>query len=146
GYFCDVARRRMGVGPVRLDASAVDTLLGYPWPGNVRELENVISRAVLRRTAVVPRGEAIVLSAKHLESDVGNEAGKAAPPAVASLHPAERAPKRTLKESSRALQRDIVERALADHPNNLAAAARALGMDRGNFHRLVRRLGLAKGR
>jgi len=146
GYFCDVARRRMGVGPVRLDASAVDTLLGYPWPGNVRELENVISRAVLRRTAVVPRGEAIVLSAKHLESDVGNEAGKAAPPTIASLYSVDRAHKRTLKESSRAHQRDIVERVLADHPNNLAAAARSLGMDRGNFHRLVRRLGLAKAR
>jgi DNA-binding NtrC family response regulator len=49
GYFCDTARRRMGVGPVRLDPSAVEALLGYPWPGNVRELENVISRAVLRR-------------------------------------------------------------------------------------------------
>jgi anaerobic nitric oxide reductase transcription regulator len=146
GYFCDVARRRMGVGPVRLDASAVDTRLGYPWPGNVRELENVISRAVLRRTAVVPRGEAIVLSAKHLESDVGNEAGKATPSTIASLYSVDRAHKRTLKESSRAHQRDIVERVLADHSNNLAAAARSLGMDRGNFHRLVRRLGLAKAR
>jgi anaerobic nitric oxide reductase transcription regulator len=132
------------VGPVRLDASAVDTLLGYPWPGNVRELENVISRAVLRRTAVVPWGEAIVLSAKHLESDVGNEAGTSTPPAFESPLLADSTHKRTLKESSRAHQRDIVEHVLADHPDNLAAAARALGMDRGNFHRLVRRLGLAK--
>jgi anaerobic nitric oxide reductase transcription regulator len=130
----------MGVGPVRLDASAVDTLLGYPWPGNVRELENVISRAVLRRTAVVPRGEAIVLSAKHLESDVG----KAGPPASEPSSPSESARLRTLKESSRAHQREVVERALTDNPNNLAAAARALGMDRGNFHRLVRRLGLER--
>ena len=71
GYFCDTSRRRMGVGPVRLDASAIESLLGYPWPGNVRELENVVSRVVLRRTAVVPRGEAIVLSARHLEADIG---------------------------------------------------------------------------
>jgi anaerobic nitric oxide reductase transcription regulator len=132
----------MGVGPVRLDASAIETLLGYPWPGNVRELENVISRAVLRRTAVVPRGEAIVLSAKHLESDVGNAAPAASEPAS----PVETTQKRTLKESSRAHQRAVVERALAENPNSLAAATRALGMDRGNFHRLVRRLGLAKGR
>ncbi len=142
GYFCDTARRRMGVGPVRLDASAIETLLAYPWPGNVRELENVISRAVLRRTAVVPRGEAIVLSAKHLESDVGKVA-----PEVVEAAPAATTPRgRTLAESARAHQRALVERALADHPDSLAAAARALGMDRGNFHRLVRRLGLAKGR
>ncbi len=138
GYFCDVARRRMGVGPVRLDASAVDTLLGYPWPGNVRELENVISRAVLRRTAVVPRGEAIVLSARHLEADVG----MAAPADREPPSPRKTSRPRTLRESSRAHQREVVEHALTEHPSNLAAAARALGMDRGNFHRLVKRLGL----
>ena len=138
GYFCDVARRRMGVGPVRVDASAIDTLLGYPWPGNVRELENVISRAVLRRTGVVPRGEAIVLSARHLEADVG----KVAPAAFEASPAAEQTRQRTLKETQRAHQRDSVLRALADNPNSLAAAARALGMDRGNFHRLVKRLGL----
>jgi anaerobic nitric oxide reductase transcription regulator len=31
---------------------------------------------------------------------------------------------------------------LTEHQGNLAAAARSLGMDRGNFHRLVKRLGL----
>jgi anaerobic nitric oxide reductase transcription regulator len=81
-----------------------------------------------------------VLSAKHLESDVG----KAAPVAVEFASPDERTQKRSLKESSRAHQREVVERALTDNPNNLAAAARALGMDRGNFHRLVRRLRLER--
>jgi anaerobic nitric oxide reductase transcription regulator len=140
GYFCDTSRRRMGVGPVRLDASAIEALLGYPWPGNVRELENVVSRVVLRRTAVVPRGEAIVLSARHLEADVGPiELASAEPPA-----PAQNARHRTLKESAHAHQRELVQRVLAEKGHNLAAAARALGMDRGNFHRLVKRLGLQK--
>ena len=77
---------------------------------------------------------------------MSHDGGKAAPTAVELEKPAGFAQKRTLKESSRAHQREIVEHVLADHPNNLAAAARALGMDRGNFHRLVSRLGLAKGR
>jgi anaerobic nitric oxide reductase transcription regulator len=141
GYFCDTSRRRMGVGPVRLDASAIEALLGFPWPGNVRELENVVSRVVLRRTAVVPRGEAIVLSARHLEADVGPiEFASAEPPARTE----EKARHRTLKESAHAHQREVVQRVLAEKDHNLAAAARALGMDRGNFHRLVKRLGLQK--
>jgi anaerobic nitric oxide reductase transcription regulator len=141
GYFCDVARRRMGVGPVRLDANAVDTLQSYPWPGNVRELENVISRAVLRRTAVVPRGEAIVLSAQHLATDVG----KPAPSPAGAPPPAKPTRPLTLREAARLHQREIVARALADHNHNLAAAARSLGMDRGNFHRLAKRLAVVAG-
>jgi anaerobic nitric oxide reductase transcription regulator len=139
GYFCDVTRRRMGVGPVRLDASAIDALAGYPWPGNVRELENVVSRVVLRQSATVARGEPIVISARHLAADVGKLESFAdeTPPLAA---PAQR--RQTLKEAAQVHRRAVVARALDEHQGNYAAAARALGMDRGNFHRLVKRLGL----
>jgi len=49
---------------------------------------------------------------------------------------------RSLRESAAAHQRQLVEHALAEQHGNYAAAARALGMDRGNFHRLAKRLGL----
>ena len=138
GYFCDVARRRVGVGPVRLDASAVDALAGYPWPGNVRELENVISRVVLRQSAKIPRGEPIVISGRHLAADLGHV--DVVEPAKPSREVQGRT--KTLHESTTAHKRAVVEAALTEHGRNLAAAARALGMDRGNFHRLVKRLGL----
>jgi anaerobic nitric oxide reductase transcription regulator len=138
GYFCDVARRRVGSGPVRLDASAIDAVMGYPWPGNVRELENVISRVVLRGTATVPRGEPIVLSARHLASELGQ--ADAAPPERPRATAGAR--QRSLREATAAYQRDLVEGALAEHHGSYAATARALGMDRGNFHRLAKRLGL----
>jgi anaerobic nitric oxide reductase transcription regulator len=138
GYFCDVARRRVGVGPVRLDRSAIDALLAYPWPGNVRELENVISRVVLRQTATVPRGEPIVISARQLAPELGH--AEVAAPEPRPSPPEAR--QKTLRESAVAHKRSLVERALAAHQRNFAAAARSLGMDRGNFHRLVKRLGL----
>jgi anaerobic nitric oxide reductase transcription regulator len=106
----------------------------------VRELENVISRAVLRRASTTIRGQAIVISAEQLEADVGRSTPTL--PAGATSTVVEQKGSATLRESARAHQRDRVARALAEHDGNLAAAARSLGMDRGNFHRLVRRLGL----
>jgi anaerobic nitric oxide reductase transcription regulator len=138
GYFCDLTRRRVGCGPVRLDASAIDVLARYPWPGNVRELENIIARVVLRQSATVPRGEPIVLSRRHLAADVGDV--ETPSPEQLTTAPPLRA--RSLREATSARQRELVEAALALHPGNLSAAARTLGMDRGNFHRLVKRLGL----
>jgi anaerobic nitric oxide reductase transcription regulator len=138
GYFCDVARRRVGTGPVRLDKSAIDALAAYAWPGNVRELENLISRAVLRLSARVPRGEPVVVTSRHLATDLGHleaQAPETAPPAQSVRPP-------SLKQATLAHQRELVERALAAERGNFAAAARALGMDRGNFHRLARRLGV----
>ena len=146
GYFCDVARRRMGVGPVRLDTSAIEALTGYPWPGNVRELENVISRAVLRRASNTVRGQAVVISAQHLEADVGRATLAAEPPPEQAARPADVAGagehRGTLRETSRAHQRERIAAALDQHQHNFAAAARALGMDRGNFYRLAKKLGL----
>ena len=142
GYFCDTARRRMGRGQVRLDASAVDSLTGYTWPGNVRELENVISRAVLRRASTTERGQAVVISAQQLEADVGSATLTAAVISAVDVSADRTTERATLSESARAHRRDRVANALAAHEGNLAASARSLGMDRGNFHRLVRRLGL----
>jgi anaerobic nitric oxide reductase transcription regulator len=118
GYFCDIARRRMGVGPVRLDASAIDALASYPWPGNVRELENVISRVVLRQSGVVRRGDPIVISGSHLAADVGHPEISAGEPVAA--RPSVR--HKTLREASVANKRDIVERALAAHQGNFSRA------------------------
>jgi anaerobic nitric oxide reductase transcription regulator len=38
-----------------------------------------------------------------------------------------------------------MEAALARHGGSMSAAAREAGMDRSNFHRLARRLGVAAG-
>jgi len=132
----------MGRCQVRLDASAVDSLTGYTWPGNVRELENVISRAVLRRASTTERGQAVVISAQQLEADVGSATLTAAVISAVDVSADRTTERATLSESARAHRRDRVANALAAHEGNLAASARSLGMDRGNFHRLVRRLGL----
>jgi anaerobic nitric oxide reductase transcription regulator len=141
GYFCDVARRRLGLGPVRLDPEAIAALKTYPWPGNVRELENVLSRVTLKAAARVPRGDPVVVARPHLGPDFAVSMRVAAPqlaqqPVVTGIETVD------LKEATKQFQRSLIERALATHDGNWSAAARSLGMHRSNFHHLAVRLGL----
>ena len=140
GFFCDLVRRRVGLGPVRLSPEARELLVHYDWPGNVRELEIVLSRTALRAGAGVPRGEPVVLTAALLGPEFGAHAeGDAPPPAATS---AGAAPALTLRAAMEAYQRELVRRAVARAGGNWAAAARELGLHRGNLHRLAQRLGL----
>ncbi|MCK9463840.1 MAG: nitric oxide reductase transcriptional regulator NorR [Proteobacteria bacterium] len=142
GYFCDLARRRLGIGPVRLAANAVDALEAYAWPGNVRELENVISRVVLKASASVRRGDPVILTAGHLHSELSSDGvplpSAPFPPAAAPVAG------QPMKDFVREQQRSFLRQVLDAHGGNLAAAARALDMDRGNLHHLARRLGLLR--
>ncbi len=141
GYFCDVIRHRLGLGPVRLDPRAVAALERHPWPGNVRELENVLSRAALTAASRVPRGDPVLLTGADLGLDLSTAA-----PARSRQERAGRgsapSPGADLKEATREFQRSLIRHALSDAQGNWAAAARSLGMHRSNFHHLAARLGL----
>ncbi|AUX42545.1 uncharacterized protein SOCE26_039780 [Sorangium cellulosum] len=150
GHFCDAARARLGVGPVRIAPAARDLLLQGSWPGNVRELENTLSRMVLQASRGVPRGAPVVLEPAHLGGTfspapappAGNDRkndGKGAEGAGSDAPPAAGA---TLHEQVDAFQRDLIVKAVAQHDGNWAAAARSLGMHRSNLHHLAKRLGL----
>jgi anaerobic nitric oxide reductase transcription regulator len=141
GYFCDVTRRQLGLGPVRLDPEAVAVLKTYPWPGNVRELENVLSRVTLKAAAGIPRGSHVVLTEGHLGPDFSNPAVGLS--ATTSTDPEEAVSRNLdLKEATREFQRLRIRCALSEHGGNWAAAARSLGMHRSNLYHLAVRLGL----
>jgi len=144
GFFADLARRRLGLGPVRLAADARQALAQYDWPGNVRELENVLSRVALRAAAGVARGQPVVLTAAHFGPEFGGTASVLAPGAAApgGAHlPA--VVTRPLRAGVDEYQRALIERAVQEHHGNWAAAARTLGLHRSNLHRLAQRLGIA---
>jgi anaerobic nitric oxide reductase transcription regulator len=141
GYFCDITRRRLGLGPVRLAPQAIEVLRAYRWPGNVRELENVLSRAVLKAAAGIPRGDTVIVQSAHLGSDLADQ--------VSTVESANRpvAESRILRslgmqEATKEFQRSLIQQALAEHEGNWAAAARSLEMHRSNLHHLAVRLGL----
>jgi anaerobic nitric oxide reductase transcription regulator len=133
GHFCDQARVRLGLGPVRLLPEARAELAAATWPGNVRELENHLFRLVLRAAEKVPRGEVVVIEA------TGVLPNEVAPP----LTPPNAAPARgNLRDRVEAFQRQQIQQAVQAHQGNWAQAAESLGLHRSNLHHLARRLGL----
>lgn len=152
GHFADRIRRRLGTGPVRYEPEALLMLQRFDWPGNVRELENVVSRAILRAShraaaAGTAAGGAVRVQPGDLDLPLGNSgdtgalaAGAAPTPGLApDLDPG---PGLSLREARERFERRWILAAVERAGGNWAAAARALGVDRANLHRLARALGI----
>ena len=105
----------------KIAAEAQAKLLAYPWPGNVRELANVIERAVVL-------GDGPALTVRHLPSRV---IGRQAKPASNNL---------SYHAALNAHRRELIMRALAEAHGNRAAAAKALGLHRTHFMKLMKAL------
>ena len=142
-HFCRLIARRLGTGEIRLNDQAMARLFTYSWPGNVRELENLLIRASLRAAAGAARGEPVTIAAELL--DHGALGDKPSPPSelpARVTEVAEPTATLTLKEAVENYKRRYLQEVLTACGNNQAAAARALGLHRGNLHKLGRRLGL----
>ncbi|MFO7705526.1 MAG: sigma 54-interacting transcriptional regulator, partial [Halopseudomonas sp.] len=140
GHFIELNRARLGLRGLRLSAAAEQALLGYGWPGNVRELEHVISRAAIKALGFNGSRLAILtLEPGHLDIQVGH-APLAAETETSRRDPAQ--PVVSLKQSVDACQREQIRLALAQTEDSWAAAARLLGLDASNLHKLARRLGM----
>jgi len=142
GYFCERIQRRLGLGPVRISFDTVKVLSEYHWPGNVRELENILSRAILKASHEIPKGEPVIVYPRHLDVDVEFS------PKNIRLQGQEEillsAGIQTLREAVNEYQRSLIRRAIAKRNGNWSAAARDLGLHRSNLHNLAIRLGLRK--
>src|SRR5690606_25361817 len=131
GWFLHRAERQQGLRGVRLTPAAQQWLTRYDWPGNVRELEHAITRAVVKALAESHSRDRIVqLDRRRLGADPMLPTAEAVVDAGAS----------ELTEVSRSealdqYPRELIPSRLAHYDNSFAAAARSLGVDRGNFYR-----------
>ena len=98
-------------------------LAQHAWPGDVRELRNYVERCLAL-------SEAVPLSV----ADGAPEAGASIDTTV---------PIRVARERAiQAFERKYVEAIMAEHGDNVTAAARAAGLARNHFYRLLWRYGL----
>jgi DNA-binding NtrC family response regulator len=127
--------KRYGEERIRaIDDDAMAALERYRWPGNVRELQNVVERA-----CALADGETV--TRRDLPDHVLG-AGAAAPLApgapAAAPDTAIDLPLKDAKERWMAvLEASYLRELLGRHDGNISAAAKAAGIDRKTFHRLV---------
>ena len=91
----------------------------YEWPGNVRELENRIKRAV-----VLAEGNQITATDLGFSVDENR---------LQSLN---------LRDAREQVERQVIQRALSIHNNNVTHAAEALGISRPSLYSLIKKLGM----
>ncbi len=117
-----------------ISPQAMALLEGHDWPGNVRELENLMERAVLLADGRAIGPEAIPLGGgedsapwDHVPDDARTLADQ----------------KKELRaEAVDRLERLFVLKALRRSEWSVSGAARAVGMQRPNFHALMRKHGI----
>ncbi len=124
GYLLERACRELHKKTIRIDDEALKTLEAYAWPGNVRQLKNVLQWAAVRIDGVI--------TAELLAENEDLAPEPIRPQDYTGV---------TLKEAIRAVEREMIERALAQSSSNREAAQK-LGVDEGNFSKKLKELGL----
>jgi DNA-binding NtrC family response regulator len=115
------------------EPEVLQVLEAYALPGNVRELQNVIERA-----CALADGDTITVGdlPEHIRSP---QRVSAAPPAApVTTLPLKDAKARWMRDLEAAYLTDLLKR----HGGNVSQAARAAGIDRKTFHRLLNKYGL----
>lgn len=126
-HFVELARQAHGRSGARLTAAALTELSQHSYPGNVRELKNLIERLV-----ILSPDETIT------DGEVRSALGMGASPKTAGLY-RPGVPFRVLVEEA---ERSIITEALAANQQQMAKAARALGLERSHLYKKSKALGL----
>jgi DNA-binding NtrC family response regulator len=123
-----------------MEDAAVEALERYAWPGNVRELQNVMERA-----CALADGHRIMV--RDLPDHVAHAVSRAGgPPAAAASAGPPSGTDLTLKAAKeqwlQILEVSYLRDLLARHNGNVSSAAKAAGIDRKTFHRLINKYDL----
>ena len=133
-HFLNRYSDEIGRNIASISTEAMRKLVTYDWPGNVRELENVIHRAVIVCNGKIMKPEHVILP---LEEEMK------IPKTLEEL----KRVKRDLRlKSIEEIEKSFVVTALRRNDWNITRAALDVGMQRSNFHTLLRKYNIAKGR
>ena len=129
GHFLSKYSKESGRNVSYISAEAMKRLILYDWPGNVRELENVIHRAVILCRGRNLRPEQIILT---------EQKDRHIPRTSEELKEMK---KELRSRSVEEIERAFLVEALDRNKWNITKAADDVGMQRTNFHALVKGTG-----
>jgi DNA-binding NtrC family response regulator len=124
-HFAKQVSSQNGWKPIPFTPDAIDALRAYVWPGNVRELRNVVERLILLSST----GE-VDLETVRLALPQGA--------AVSSTHTDSGA----LADRVQTFEREVLLAELKRANYNVAAAARALHLERSHLYKKAEQLGV----
>ncbi|OGB65685.1 MAG: Fis family transcriptional regulator [Caldithrix sp. RBG_13_44_9] len=119
-FFIQKYSRTMGKPVKKISAAAQEILLSHPWPGNVRELENAIERAMV--------------VGKH--SEIMSE--------DLPLHINEQEKKKDNFIKLDDLEKQHIEKIIAEANGNITRAASLLGIDRVTLYNKIKKYGIKR--
>jgi two-component system response regulator HydG len=133
-HFLQIYSQKIGKKVTGISTGAMEALTTARWIGNVRELENVIERAVVLNTS--DQIEVDDLPAEIRTNQKGS--GEVELYSLAHLPYAQ-----AKKLAMRAFERRYLSALLDKSAGNVSSAARAAGVDRSNFRRLLKQYEVA---
>lgn len=124
-HFAKQVCSQNGWKPLPFTAGAIQALQEYSWPGNVRELRNVVERLIL-----LSSGTEVDVETVNLALPQGG--ASASIPSISGA----------LSERVQAFEREVLLAELKLANYNVAAAARALHLERSHLYKKAEQLGI----
>lgn len=135
-HFLHKYSKEVGRNVPHISAEAMRQLIANDWHGNVRELENVIHRAV-----IVCEGR--TLKPEHIMIPLNREEEIETPKTLKEL----KLKKKDLRTKSiEDIEKSFLVAALKRNDWNITKAAAEVGMQRPNFHALLKKYNISKGK
>ena len=132
-HFLQKYSRELDRNVSHISADAMKMLVCYDWPGNIRQLENIIQRSV-----ILCQGK--TLRPEHLSS-LEISAKDNIPRTILEL----KEKKKNLRlKSVEDIEKIFVMEALRRNRGNISQAASDVGMQRTNFHALLKKYNISK--
>ncbi len=123
------------LGPVEISPAALAWLCAQPWPGNIRQLKQTLARTLLLAgKLVLEQGDFI--AAQDIDGGGPNNVAPISGTDAQSIETAGR----TIDQ----VERQMIEKAFAQHQGNISRVAKALGISRTTLYRRLERHGLIK--
>jgi len=134
-FFLKQFSRKTGKRIEGFTDEAIEMLMNYDWPGNVRQLKNVIERLVIM-------ADRRVLDLFYLLDHLETKSSSGEDSIPGSLQELKEVKKRLLEEGFGRIEKSFLIKALKACHGNISKAAERVGMQRPNFHALMKKHGV----
>jgi len=153
GFFTEHLRRKLGLTQLKMSTDLLNAFEHYHWPGNVRELEHLMSRSALKAKSRTSESSIVVINFEDC-TELTHQRTLTNTALNQNQHIMQKAEYKkntstysfntelSLRESTDKFQQLLLLKTIEQHAGNWSQAARALNIDRANFSRLAKRLGI----